>query len=316
MVQSQETFITETSAVEDVVTIAAVNFKSTWGNKEDNFNRIKGYTKAAAKRGANIIIFPEMALTGYDLDTENNGNSRMQIVQAETIPGPSTNSLASIASEYGVYIVIGMPEKGNNSMVYNSAAIIGPNGVISSYQKIQPFGDENSWCEKGRSPLIINTEWGPVGIGICYDTYQFPELLRYYAAKGARLYINITAQHEDPMENTGKASFEQYYMPTLTSAVIANEIFVASANLVGMDKVTYFGGSSMILGPGIRQTTSISDPMYHIYAGSKNDKQQGLVMATVDLSKAVRSIYKNNAVTGKPDFRPDLYVKWYGELAQ
>jgi len=316
-VKSLKSFITVAAEreVEDAVTIATINFKPTWGNKEDNLNRIKGYAKAAAKRGANIIVFPEMALTGYDLDTEHKGDSRMQIAQAETIPGPSSNALAIIAGEYGVYIIVGMPEESYDGAIYNSTAVIGPGGVLGSYRKIQPFGDENSWCKKGHSPYIINTEWGMVGIGICYDTYQFPELLRYYAAKGCRLYINCTAQYEDPLENSGRTSFEQYYLSGLTAAVIANVIFIASSNLVGMDKVTFFGGSSMIIGPGIRATKSVGDPVYHIYAGSTNDKQQGIVMATVDLSKAARTIYKNNAVTGKPDFRPDLYAKWYSELA-
>jgi len=306
----------EENAVEDVVTIATINFNATWGKKEDNLNRIKGFAKAAAKRGANIIVFPELALTGYDLDTEHEGNDRMQVVQAETIPGPSSNILASIAREYDVYIIVGMPEKSNDGTIYNSATVIGPSGVLGSYRKIQPYGDENSWCEKGDSPLIIDTAWGMVGIGICYDSYQFPELLRYYAAKGCRLYINCTAQYEDPLENSGRISMEQYYLLGLTAGVVANEIFIASANLVGMDKVTFFGGSSMIIGPGIKATNAVGDPVYQICAGCTNDKQQGIVMATVDLSKAARSIYKNNAVTGKPDFRPELYAKWYAELAQ
>lgn len=310
------TTMAEENAVEDVVTIATINFNATWGNKEENLNRIKGYAKTAAKRGADIIVFPEMALTGYDIDTEHTGKGRMQIVQAETIPGPSSNLLAKIAGEYGVYIIVGMPEKSDDGTIYNSAAVIGPSGVVGSYRKIQPFGDENSWCEKGDSPLIIDTAWGMVGIGICYDSYQFPELLRYYAAKGCRLYINCTAQYEDPLENSGRVSLEQYYVSTLTAGVVANEIYIASANLVGMDKVTFFGGSSMIIGPGIRATTAAGDPVYQIFAGSTNDKQQGIVMATVDLSKAARSIYKNNAVTGKPDFRPELYAKWYAELAK
>jgi 5-aminopentanamidase len=142
------------------VTIATINFKPTWGNKEDNLNRIKGYAKAAAKRGANIIVFPEMALTGYDLDTEHSGNNRMQIAQAETIPGPSSNLLASIAREYNVYIIVGMPEESADGAIYNFTAVIGPDDVLGSYRKIHPFGNENSWCKKGHSPYIIDTEWG------------------------------------------------------------------------------------------------------------------------------------------------------------
>ena len=303
----------ETAAkpVEDIVTVSVVNFHPIWG--ENNIGRIKGFAKAAAKSGSDIIVFPEMALTGYDLDPKNTGDKRMQIRMAETVPGPSTDALKPVAAKYHAYIVFGLPEK-KNGKIYNSVAVVTPDGKAFSYQKIHPFGTESTWCAKGDTPLLVDTEWGPVAIGICYDSYQFPELVRYYVAKGARLYINCTAQYEDPLENTGRRSFDSYYSTTLISHVVANEIFLASSNLVGLDNVTYFPGASMIIGPGIRKTTTPGDPVHHIYAGSIDDNQEGFVTATIDLALANRSLFKNNPVTGVPDFRPDLYEKLYKEL--
>ena len=302
-----------TPEVRDVVTVATVNFHPYWG--KNNAERIRDYAISAAKGGADIVVFPEMALTGYDVDSEKQGSERMQIVLAETVPGPSTDIIKEVATRYGVYIVFGMPEKQGNA-VYNSAVVVMPDGKTASYRKIHPFGNENTWCKKGDSPLIINTQWGPIGIGICFDSYQFPELVRYYAAKGCRLYVNCTAQYSDPQENTGAGSFDQFYLATLGSIALANDIYVVSSNLTGLDRVTFFPGASMILGPSIRQTSNPGDPVYHIYAGSVNDHQQGVFTAAIDLSLATRSIYQPNPFTGTPDFRPELYKKLYDELAK
>lgn len=297
----------------DIVTVAVVNFHPIWG--ESNSDRIRGFALAAAKAGADVIVFPELALTGYDVDRENEGAARMQVRLAETVPGPTTDSLKDIAVEYGVYILFGMPERKGDA-VYNSVAVVRPDGGAASYQKIHPFGEENTWCKKGDSPLIVDTPWGPIGVGICYDTYQFPELVRYYAAKGCRLYVNATAQYSDPSENTEMKSFEQYYVATQAAAVIANEIFVAASNLAGLDNETFFPGASMILGPAIRRTGAPGDPVCHVYAGGPGNNQQGIFSATIDLSQAVRSVYGNNPATGVPDFRPEIYAKLYQELAE
>ena len=50
----------------DIITVSTVTFNATWGDKAKNLNRIKGYIEAAAKKGSDFVVFPEMALTGYD----------------------------------------------------------------------------------------------------------------------------------------------------------------------------------------------------------------------------------------------------------
>ena len=50
----------------DIMTIGVVTFNAFWGEKEKNLNRIKGYIEAGAKRGCDLMVFPEMALTSYD----------------------------------------------------------------------------------------------------------------------------------------------------------------------------------------------------------------------------------------------------------
>ena len=296
----------------DILNVAVINFKPKHGDKESNLRRIKDFTVASAKRGADIILFPEMCLTGYDFYDDKDTDREKKLSLAETIPGPSTLSLAEITRKYEVYVVYGMPQKHDSlpEVLYNSAAVIGPNGIVGAYKKIHPYGSENNWCVKGDAPFMFDTKWGPISIGICYDTYHFPELMRYYASNGSRLYLNPTAiinevTQESSSTGSGSSSgFKEGYVPFLTYGVLSNHLFIASSNLVGYDNKTFFGGGSLIVGPKI---TPSGATYCTSYAGDVDCNQEGVFIATIDLSLATRSIIQNNPLTGVPDYRKDLY---------
>lgn len=89
--------------MKDIITVSTVTFNATWGEKTKNLNRIKGYIKAASKKGADIVIFPEMALTGYDDEEEKEKKDKMHSIEAELIPEPSTNEVAELTKKLGIY---------------------------------------------------------------------------------------------------------------------------------------------------------------------------------------------------------------------
>ena len=154
---------------------------------------------------------------------------------------------------------------------------------------------------------MLNTPWGPISVGICFDTYQFPELQRYYAGKGSRLYLNPTAVLEEIPKEGSRQAFINYYAPTLEYGVLCNTIFVASANLTGMDQDNYWGGGSCIIGPKINPFFE-TDMVY--YAGNKDNVQEGVYIETIDLSLAVRPLFQDSKFTGVPDYRPELYKQF------
>lgn len=306
---------------DDIVTVAVVNFRQIWGNTESNEQRIIGFTRQAAKRGADIIVFPEMALMGYDNETDVPKAEKMQLKDAQTSNGPSIRAISQITEEYGVYAVFGMAERNsdNEDIVYNAAAVCGPEGFIGTYRKLHPALEEQCWCTRGDEPFMFDTKWGPIAIGICYDSYNFHELARYYAAAGARLYLNPTAVGGGPLFD-----WKEYYMDGLKQIVNSSEIFVASANLTGFAMVdeetggsndnmtkhgTYFGGGSVILGPGIGDKI-------HVYAGDVNSMEEKIFMETIDLSLAARRNFKVDQITGRPDYRPELYIKLNQKLME
>lgn len=290
----------------DIMTVAVVNFKVAAGDKEKNVSRILDYSKSAAKRGADLILFPEMCVMGYDYYVDPAVPYKEKEEAAETVEDGATFArIAEVARQNDIYIVAGTAEKDKKTgFLYNAAYVAGPEGTLGTYRKIHPFESENDWCKKGDRPFMFDTKWGPISIGICYDTYQFPELMRYYVNQGSRLYLNPTAVVEEITLAGSREGFINYYAPTLEYGVLCNTIYIASANLAGMDKTNYFGGGSCIIGPKIHATFE-TDVMY--YAGNKDNVQAEMFMATIDLSLAARRLCVNNAYVGEPDYRPDVY---------
>lgn len=306
---------------EDIINVAVVNFRQVWGGKESNLARIRGYIRSAAKAGADLIVLPEMALNGYDDEDGVEKSKKMQVREAELVPGPSSLAVAEITKQYGVYAVFGMAERSaqDPETVYNSAVACGPDGVIGAYRKIHPALAEQRWCARGDEPFAFETPWGPVAVGICYDSYNFHELMRYYAATGCRLYLNPTA-----IGPSGRHDWREYYLGGLKQGVNACEIFIASANLVGNNMVSEeeggslgniadvgpgFGGGSLILGPGLYDKI-------HVYAGDVDAKEETYFMAPIDLTLATRRNFKIDPVKGCPDFRPDVYKKLNEKLLE
>lgn len=254
-----------------------------------------------------MIVFPETALSGYDNDLDHIGMDKMHCRIAETIPGPSTEQVAEIAKKYGMYIIFGMPEY-KEGKVYNSAAIIEPNGNTYSYRKLHLPFDEKEWAIKGEEPVLIQTKWGPIGISICYDTYCFPELIRYYKAKGARLCINVTACPDAPCT-------ENSAMLTIPAYSYVNYIYIASANLCGYDLRSRFIGGSSVVGSNYKKDGTIS--YIGKTFGEKDADTPGMYLGTIDLflldqHTDIPLFQKDEE--GNCDFRAELYAKMYKEL--
>ncbi len=291
----------------DVLTVAVVNFHAFRGDVDRNLSRICGYVEAGAKRGADVIVLPETALTGYINDKNPVKEEKLHRRLAQTVPGPATQAVCEITKKYGVYAVFGLPERDGDA-VYNSAAACLPDGMARVYRKLHLPADEFEWADRGDKPLLLDTPWGPVGVGICYDVYEFPELLRYYRAKGARLVLNPCA--------VSTVVGTQHQNNSLRAAVTSSQLYIASADLFGMDGDLRMQGASSILGPGdLRSGVAI-------YAGDSfgdpTAEQGEMHMATIDLSYTqqtpISDMFEKGGRTGRPDWRPELYKEWLEDI--
>ena len=235
----------------ETVSLACVNFHPEWGNKAANLVKIKAFVTDAAHQGNNIVIFPELALSGYECSEEaaaEKTSCRMHTELAETIPGPSTEEMSVLAKKLNIYIICGMPEqdKKNPATRYISSVVIAPQGILGAYRKLHlapwPRFTESHCFSPGDEVPVWQTRYGTIGVLICYDFYFFPELARIMALKGANLLVNTTASASGP----GKP----YYIVQQTgSRATENLVYAASANLVGAERTKTYYGHSVIAGP-------------------------------------------------------------------
>ncbi len=271
----------------DMVSVACVNFTPLTGDKTATLEKIKDFTVKAAKRGANIIVFPELALVG--IPTPDQAPK-----VAETIPGPSTDEIAKLTRKHNVYVIFGMIEQKGDTL-YNAAVVVGPKGVLGAHHKVHPIEFMEPWAAKGKEFNIFETPYGPIGIGICYSTYCFPETARAYAVKGVRLFLNPTAFPEFPDCD----DFREFYMTTLGCRAIENSMFIASSNMVGLVSGVPFFGYSGIFGPKPGKMS------YHVFAGPASEKKEEIVNASLNLRN--REFLPSAVATILEDRNPEVY---------
>lgn len=150
--------------------VAAIQFEPLLGAKVANVARLLTLVEAAAQGGARLIVLPEMATTGCCW------HDREEIrPHVEPIPGPTTDAFAALARCYDSYIVIGMPEvEPRTGAFYNSAALVGPDGLVGVYRKTHTFAGDLKWARDGDRGLPIwNTPLGRIGVLICMDAGYF-----------------------------------------------------------------------------------------------------------------------------------------------
>ena len=236
---------------QETVSLACINFHTEWGDKAANLSKMKTFTVEAARQGNNMIVFPELALSGYECSEDvegGTGSCQMHRELAEVIPGPSTEKMRELARELNVYIIFGMPEqdKINSDAHYISSVVIGPEGILGSYRKLHlaplPRFTESICFFPGDEVPVWKTRYGVIGVLICYDFYFFPELARIMTLKEATLLINTTGSVAGP----GKPYF---IVQQTGSRATENLVYAASANLVGKERTKTFYGHSVIAGP-------------------------------------------------------------------
>ncbi len=231
-----------------LVTVAAANFESIPRDKTATREKLIDFVCDAAHLGCDLVVFPELALGGCaecpDCAAQRSPCA-WHLEQAEPIPGPSTEAVAAVARERDIHVIFGMEERDADDpgTLYNAAVLIAPDGLVGTYRKIHlgiPL--ETNRFTPGDRVTVFETRIGPIGISICYDFYNNPELSRILALKGARILVNPTGSSDLP----GKGP-----MITYTTLVRAQEnlVYAVSANRVGEEGGTRWAGNSAIGGP-------------------------------------------------------------------
>jgi predicted amidohydrolase len=265
------------------VKMALAQMSCERANKNENLRRIERAALRAAKERADLVIMPELSLTGYVL--------RDQLYElAETVPGNSVKKIESIAKKTQTHIIFGMPEVSEKTQatMYNAAVLVGPEGFIGKYRKMylptHSVFDEKRYFRPGYSAAVFDTEIGKIGLVICYDLF-FPETVRLARLEGAQLIVCISAS---------PATRRTFFETLMLARAMENTAFLAYVNLTGIEDGLQFWGGSRLVGPQGR-----------VMAQARYD-QEDFVTARIDYSD-IRPV--EAFVPTLKDLRPELFEK-------
>lgn len=212
-------------------------------NKRKNVVRTLQYLRQASQAGADLVVFPELANTGYAFHSMEEAYEH-----AEDVADGWTISLwKEAAKTYRCHICAGFAEKDRDKL-YNSTALIGPDGLIGTYRKTHLWDKEKLIFAPGNAGLpVYDTEIGRIGMAICWDAW-FPETYRILGIQGADIVCasNNFSHTPDTTYDHNGISMAVYLM---MSHAHMNGFYVAAANRVGTERGERFIGGSVITGP-------------------------------------------------------------------
>lgn len=220
-------------------------------DKAENMARHVEKIREAAALGAQVVCLQELFLSQYFCDVEAYENFEL----AESIPGPSTDTLSSLAAELGLVIIASLFERRAAGVYHNTTAVLDADGTyLGKYRKMH-IPDDPGYYEKfyftpGDSGYkVFDTRFGRLGVLICWDQW-YPEAARITALMGAEVLFYPTAigwaQTQDAATNT-----EQYqaWQTIQRSHAVANGVHVVSVNRVGEEAGMQFWGGSFVANP-------------------------------------------------------------------
>jgi predicted amidohydrolase len=224
------------------ITVAVVQMFPHLGQVEENLIAMgKFVDRICTEQKVDLIVFPELTTTGYELGL------RFTDV-AERVPGQAVNLLAQRAADYSTHIVFGLVTKEKvESIIYNAAVMIGPDGeLLGEYRKLHLPGEERLAFRPGYRLQVFEATFGQLGILLGWDL-AFPEAARSLALDGAEvLCLCANWGHSPAQERDG---FVEEWRTYVQARALENAFYVAASNRIGEEYSYHFFGDSMIVGP-------------------------------------------------------------------
>ena len=282
---------------ESPVTVACIQMAPRIGEKEANVARSLEKIAEAALKGAKLIVLPELCNSGYAFASRQEA-----FALAERIPdGPTTQAWLEAARQHGAVIVAGVCERAGDAL-YNSAAIVGPDGFIGAYRKVHLWGAENLFFEPGdRGVPVWKMQFGRMAVAICYDGW-FPETYRLAALQGADILCVPTNWVPMPKQPPNMLVMANILA---MGGAHSNSMYVAAADRVGIERGQPFLGSSLI----------VSHSGFPL-AGPASATEEEIIYAEVNLADARRKRVLNDFNQPLRDRRIDLYGEMLGASIQ
>jgi len=250
--------------VPDTITVGIVQMR-TGPVKKNNLERAGELVQMAARKGAQVVVLPEMFACPYDL--------RSFLSEAESLPdGTTVRALSAFSRQNGIWLVGGSFPETSAERIYNTSPVFSPQGkLVAFHRKVHLFDvafrelrvRESAVFTAGEHCTLVDTPWGKIGVMVCYDI-RFPEFSRLYAVRGARLVFVPAAFNEV----TGPLHWEMLFR----CRALDNQVFMIASSPAPCPGANYQAwGQSMI-----------ADPMGKVLG--MLDREEGILVRELDVT--------------------------------
>jgi len=216
-------------AMNETRRVATCQFEPAVGDVPSNLEAIER-SLATLPSSVAVAVFPELCVTGYDLDVARN--------RADPVPGPLTDRLVSVTADHDVTVVAGVPER-DGDRLYNDLVAVDGDGVRAVYRKQHLWGEEADVFASGDGPTTVETGVGTVGLALCYDL-NFPEVGLDYAREGCDVLAVSAAW---------RTSYESDWRLLLRARALDGPYYVAGSNHAGDQRGRDHAGLSLVADP-------------------------------------------------------------------
>ncbi len=261
--------------------IGFYQFRPRFGQIQKNLQKVVSTLREVS---ADLIVLPELAFTGYYFQDR----AETQTLAEDPKSSATVASLIALCKARDFFLVTGFAEK-QRDKVFNSALLLGPQGLIHTYRKLHLFNEEKNWFDPGDTSLSVQSvHGGRIGMMICFD-WIFPETARTLAALGADVIC-----HPSNLVLS-------YCQSAMITRCLENNVFAVTANRFGADVRPHgtlrFTGQSQIVAP--------KGKLLHRAPAQR----EALFVTEIDLSLA-----RDKTITGLNHLFDDRRPKFYRPL--
>lgn len=247
------------------VAVAAISAETKPGQTEDNLTLISDWCRKVAARGAELVVFPELSVTGF-IPNHPIGDHAEWLRQAlrtawetaEELDGATVDGLVAISRQTGVYVAAGLMENAGNVLL-NTFVLVGEGRLVGHWRKMHIPMFEMPIYNGGGVPEVFETAIGRVGANICFDTL-LPESTRLLGVQNCE--IGLFPFAADPAPGTAEA-WAGWAGPVLQARCAENGIFGVACNYKGHVECAgaeqEFPGGAMVVGPSGTVVASAGD---------------------------------------------------------
>ena len=244
------------------VNIGLAQMRAQIGEVQANLENAVSMVRRAASMGADVVLLPELCFTGYQLDLLGD---RLYTLSDEW-RARIDDAMSAVTAECGVYAIAGLCVR-ENGLYYNAARLYDRCGrCAGEYHKAFAFAKERRYFTRGGGFPVFNTDFGKIGILICYDI-GFPEPARYLCTAGAEIVF---------IPSAWRIQDENAWMLNVPSRALENQFFTVGVNHAGTFGDLRLFGRSLVCGPDGKPVLQLGYD------------EQMLGMCTVDLDRVAQ----------------------------